>query len=196
MKTLLSAAVLSFSMAAPALPVAAQDMASGQIAEVDPDRLAVATQIIDIGIPDSGREAMFFATIDQMIAQMNVATASLISDPGANAIIKKNQDEMIVDMKATLRKHIPNLMDAWAKSYASIFTLEELNDILDFVSTPSGQRFFTLSPALMAEPNFANANQAYMNEIMIKLPDMQLKLQRELKEYMLQQMDASPPPQS
>ena len=128
---------------------------------------------------------MFFAAMDQMVQQIQKATekALPVDDPGARAIVDNWTARYIAGSKSVLRKHIPSLMDGIAASYAAMFTADELRDILAFVSTPSGQRFFELSPALMAEPNFAQANQAYMNEVMAKLPAAQAELVQELKDY-------------
>ena len=128
---------------------------------------------------------MFFATVDQMTMQMRESVLANIEeqDPGAIAILDEWLAEYIADGKTILRSHIPNLMNAWALSYAAIFTKEELEDILAFVSTPSGQKFFERSAAVMAEPNFAAANQAYMNEVNANLPEAQADLTERLMQY-------------
>ena len=147
-------------------PALAQD---GEVAEksieISSDSLALAERIVDLGFPVEIREALFFAAIDQIQGQMREAVLGNMpsTDEGTIAVV----DEWIADYneqgKDVLRGHIPVLMSALAKSYAVMFTHEELEDILAFVSTPSGQRFFELSGAVMAEPHFAEANQAYMN---------------------------------
>jgi len=166
---------------APTLTPPVRPAASAQPA----DEVAIARQIIDLGFPEERREAMFFATVDQMTMQMRESVLANIEeqDPGAIAILDEWLAEYIADGKTILRSHIPNLMNAWALSYAAIFTKEELEDILAFVSTPSGQKFFERSAAVMAEPNFAAANQAYMNEVNANLPEAQADLTERLMQY-------------
>ncbi|MEM7700883.1 MAG: DUF2059 domain-containing protein [Pseudomonadota bacterium] len=149
-------------------------------------KLALAQQIVDDSFPEDMREEMFFATVDQMTAQMREATLKGmgVDDQGAIAVMDAWLAEYIAESKVTLRTYIPKLMDGLAKSYAVMFTQEELTDIAAFVATPSGQRFMTLSSAVLAEPNFASANQEYMNEVQSGLPAAMQDLQGRLIEYM------------
>lgn len=152
---------------------------------ISPERLALAQQIVDRGFPEETRETAFFGTMDQMVGQMREASlaAGGLDDEGAVAILDEWITDYVANSKTVLRGHIPRLMDGLARAYANTFTQDELNDILAFVSTSSGQRFFELSPALIAEPNFAAANQAYMDEVMGQLPKAQGELRDRLMEY-------------
>ena len=153
------------------------------------EKIALAQRIVDLGYPRERREAMFFAAMDQMVGQMREATTNSLpaSDEGAMAIVDDWTRRYIADSKQVMRRHIPFLMDGMVQSYAAMFTTVELQDILAFVSTPSGQRFFELSPAVLAEPNFARANQGYMNEVMGEMPAAQADLIRRLKDYFAKQ---------
>ena len=97
---------------APTLTPPVQPAASAQPA----DEVAIARQIIDLGFPEERREAMFFATVDQMTMQMRESVLANIEeqDPGAIAILDEWLAEYIADGKTILRSHIPNLMNAWA----------------------------------------------------------------------------------
>lgn len=169
-------------------PVAQAQEASDAVdaAPIDPAKVEIARQIVDIGFPEESREAMFFGTMDQMTTQMREASLASVGvdDAGAIAILDEWIAEYIGDAKTILRSHIPSLMDGLARAYANTFTEQELIDVLAFVSTPSGQRFFELSPAIIAEPNFALANQAYMDEIMAGMPEAQGRLRDRLIEYL------------
>lgn len=146
----------------------------------DPVKVAIATQILDLAMPLETRETTFFATADQIVSQMLAANRKPIDDPAAEAIVQRHLDMMIADMKVKMSEHIPTLMEAWAHSYANMFTKEELDDILAFVETPSGARFFQLSAATIAERNYAAANQAYMNEALETIPAYQERLMTDL----------------
>ena len=151
----------------------------------------LAREIIALGMPESRREAIFFATMDQMMAQMIEAQnkATPIDDPQVKAIIDRHIEEFKVEAQTILSARIPDMMDAWALAYANMFSQQQLRDIRDFVATPSGQAFFELSPAIAAEPNFASANQRYMDEVISLVPGMQARLRDELVDYLASQID-------
>ncbi len=160
-----------------------------------PVDLALARQIVDLGYPEAEREVIFFGTMDQTVAQMRLAIAPTLpqDDPGAVAILDEWIGEYIEDSKVLLGKHIPSIMDGMVAAYANMFTTEELTDILAFVQTPSGQRYFELSPALIAEPSFAEANQRYMDESMSLLEPARDDLMARLIEYMSTREDKKTP---
>ena len=166
-----------------------QARAQEEIPAIDGAKLAVARQIIDRGFPEDSREAIFLASMDQMMLQTREAslTAYKIDDPGAIALLDSWIADYTEDAKIILRSHIPALMDAMAKSYAVMFTMQELEDINAFVATDSGQRFFELSSAVLAERNFAAANQMYMDEIQATMPAAINDLVGRLREYFAQQ---------
>lgn len=174
------------AMCLSAAPLAAQDQSPGTAQPLVPEsEIAIATRIVDLGFPEATREAMFFGTVDQMTKQMRDAmlSSSPVTDEGALAIIDQWLLEYVTNSKTLLRSHIPSLMEALARSYAVMFNQRELKDILAFVSTDSGQRFFQRSSAVIAEPNFAQANQAYMNAVAEALPAAQEELKNRLIEY-------------
>jgi hypothetical protein len=177
-------AALALGLASlPTLALAQETPAEEQsTSAIDKQKLELATQIVDLAFPEETREEVFFATVDQMTAQMREATlqAHGLEDDLLLPILDDWIAEYLVGSKVILRSHIPSLIDGMAKAYANMFSAKELADILAFVSTPSGQKFFELSSALIAEPNFANANQNYMNDVQAQLPaaieDLQSRL--------------------
>lgn len=179
----------SVSLAAPLSPLAAQQD-SPQTAPAPPapseSAVAIAREIIDLGMPEKNREAIFSATMEQMMAQIREAQqkASPIEDPQVVAILDQRLAEFKLQAMEKLRFHLPSIMEGWALAYANIFTPRELSDIRDFVATPSGQRFFELGAAVTAEPNFAAANQRYMNDVMALLPALQEQLRADMLEYL------------
>jgi len=177
----LAAAALSFVIVAPA--AMAQDVEEDTVsaAALDAERSALAQAIIDRAFPEETRLAMFQATADQMQAQMTQSLGNIITDEGAMAILTKWQVETLAESSLLLEQNVPLLMDAWASAYADIHTKQELEDILDFVSTPSGQAFMAKSTEVMAHPAFAAANQTYMDQtmelVMGKMPSLIQDLQ-------------------
>lgn len=163
---------------------------------LDPEAFSIANQIVTLGYPEENREALFFGTMDQTVTQMRGAIAPSLprNDPEAIAILDKWIAEYTQESKLLLRKHIPAIMTGMTQAYATIFTLEELNDILAFVSTPSGQRYFELSPAVMGAKGFADANQRYLDESMEMLTPAQNKLQARLQEHFADKEQSSAAP--
>jgi len=185
----LRTAALAFAAALAALTPAGV-AAQGQPAEtVTPDARSVelAREIIAIGMPEEDRETVFAATMDQMIGQMREAqrqSGVSSEDPRIEAIIDENLAEFRDNAIGVIRGHLPSLMEAWALAYANTFSREDLLAIREFVRTPAGQRFFQLSPAIAAEPNFAAANQLYMNDVMAMLPALQARLKKDIVDYL------------
>jgi len=162
-----------------AAPLAAQDATSGNdtaVSDRAETRLELAQEILDIGFPEDTQVEMFQKVADQMKAQTLQSLQGTIPDDGAMEILVAWQDRISVETDAILRSRIPSLMDAWAVAYADTFSENELRDIRDFVSTPSGGAFMTRSNDVLFHPAFAAANQEYMNEtmtlVMGKVPEL------------------------
>lgn len=182
-----SALALAATCAVLAPPgLAAQDTSAAETATPDARSADLAREIIALGMPEEDRETVFSATMDQMLLQMREAqrqSGIATDDPQLEAIIDENLAEFRDDAVEVMRNHLPSMMEAWAIAYANIFTHEELLAIREFVRTPAGQRFFQLSPVIAAEPNFAAANQLYMNDVMAMLPGLQESLKEDMVEY-------------
>ncbi|WP_199503566.1 DUF2059 domain-containing protein [Qipengyuania sp. YIM B01966] len=148
-------------------------------------RLALAREIIAIGFPEADREQLFFGAINEMTRQVRQAALARIEkpDPGALSIIDKWIAAQILRQRTILVRHIPALMDGMARGYAELFTAEELRGVHAFVQTPAGLTFFLKSSQITAQPAFAEANQAYMREILVGTPDAQAELIEQLSAY-------------
>lgn len=161
-----------------------------------PAARSLASEIVALGYPEEDREQLFFATMDQTVIQMRTAIAPSLpsNDPGAVAILDDWIEEYTEESKGVLRKHIPDIMDGMIEAYATIFTLEELGDILAFVRTRSGRRYFELSPAITGSKGFAEANQRYLDESMAMVGPAQDVLMQRLNEYMSDKRAKDAPP--
>lgn len=163
---------------APAVPVAVP---------VDPERLAIATEVIDAGFPLADREQTFFGAIDALLVQMRtVQLAQIQNEPGAATIINRKLDGFIAQGKVVLRAHIPALMEAMARAYAREFTRDELVDLRVFARTPAGRHFFLRSSSILRDPDFAAANMAYARELQPSIARMREELTAELKAYFVE----------
>jgi hypothetical protein len=191
----LAAAFGAVLLASPALAQDAGPQAGeAQASETPgPAKIALAREIVANGFPEDMREEMFFASVDQMTTQMREATLKSmpVEDAGALEVLDGWLADYIAQSKEVLRGYIPRMMEGLTLSYATMFTERELADIAAFASTPSGQRFMVLSSAVMAEPNFASANQAYIDEIQAGLPAAMQDLQGRLVDYMSQKKEGA-----
>lgn len=172
--------------------------ASPSPAAPSPAMEALAGEIVALGYPEETREDLFFATMDDSVVQLRTAIASSLpeDDPGAIAILDAWIADYTQASKNVLRKHIPAIMDGMVEAYATIFTAEELTDILAFVRTPSGQRYFELSPAIASSARFAAANERYADELSALLPPAQRELRARLDEYLSERDAGTAPPET
>ncbi|MEL6876720.1 MAG: DUF2059 domain-containing protein [Pseudomonadota bacterium] len=199
-RSIAAGAIFSLACTSPALAQEGERGSSFVLidAETSPVAISLASQIVDRGYPEERREALFFATMDQTVEQMRIAIRPNLpqDDPGAIAILDEWIIEYIGESKQVLRKHIPSIMAGMTQAYANLFTVDELTDILAFVDTRSGQKFFELSPAILGEPSFAQANQRYMDESMAMLGPAQEVLMGRLQEYLVDKANEEPADQT
>ncbi|XUU60300.1 DUF2059 domain-containing protein [Erythrobacter sp. HA6-11] len=159
---LAAAAALSFTS-----PTLAQEVGAQSTAEESQIRLKLAQDIVEISYPPETREPMFAAVSRQMEAQMlQSLKSSMRIDDDALAIIERWQADVSAETDAALMRHIPNIMEGWAQSYAAIFSEDELRDILAFVSTDTGKTYMLKSVDVVTHEHFAKANQQFMDETM------------------------------
>ncbi|MEM1195891.1 MAG: DUF2059 domain-containing protein [Pseudomonadota bacterium] len=177
-----------------AAPLSAQEEASNTAppqTEVSSARLELANQIIDLAYPSDTRMAMFQKVSEQMEAQMLQSLQGIINDEGALAILSEWQEGMSVKTDAILERNVPLLMKAWALAYADIYTEPELRDILAFVSTPTGKVFLSKTNDVIGHPEFAAANQDYIDEIVALIPGEIPALVERIEAYQAEQDKAA-----
>ncbi|MFM9937154.1 MAG: hypothetical protein ACKVOL_13270 [Novosphingobium sp.] len=150
----------------------------------DPERLALAREVIAIGFPEAEREALFFDAVDAMVKQTRkVMLAQMQNDVGATAISDRKIEGFVQKSKTVLRSHIPALMDGMAQGYAREFSSEDLIQIRAFATTSSGQHFFLRSSAIIGDPGFAAANESYLRDLQPMIGQMRDELTAELTAY-------------
>ena len=166
--------------------------ASPEETSVDPVALDLAEKIVEVGYPEEARENLFYGPMDQTIVQLRRSLNPYLpqDDPEAVRILDEWIVKYTAESKTILAKHIPAIMDGMAKAYAVLFTQDELRDILAFVETDSGKQFLDRMPAVMGEPGFAAANQAYLDESM----KVMLPAQRELLDQLQQHREKGADP--
>lgn len=150
------------------------------------DEMAEAMIIMEVMFPVDTRDEMMLDTVRTMGDQMatSMMNGPIFEDPGIRAIM----DEFIADVPEMMRpaivEHMPSMIKSTAIAYTREFTLEELQDIRAFATTPSGRNYFGNIQSLLADPAVAATNQ----EFFAKVSEMQAEqipvLQQKLAEYL------------
>jgi hypothetical protein len=108
----------------------------------DPERLAVAREMVAA----SGAGALVGQTLDLVSRQIGELVRR--ANPG--------QGEAAADIVETVlvpeaKRRSPEMLEAMARVYAERFTAQELQAILDFYRTPTGQKLVATGPELIVE---------------------------------------------
>lgn len=183
-KPLLAALALGIAAGAPA-PCPAQEPPGPVAAELDPHRLELAREIVDIAYPPPRRREMLLAAVDAITAQArSAATGSgQMLDSDVDRILQRYLERSRSVSDRAIVEHIPALFGAFARAYARQFTIAELTEIRAFVGTPAGSKYVQRSPGLLSDPDVAQANSAYIATVMAALRPLQADLRRELTDY-------------
>jgi hypothetical protein len=172
------------AVAQPAPPIVS--VTSAAPVPVDPERLAIAQDVVALAFPPAMRQAMFVRVADSMMAQFRQATfgpTGAPADPGAEAIYQRLVDRIRAQVGRSVGEASPELFAAFARAYARMFTREELIQIRAFVATPAGAKYVQRSADLMSDPDVARANTAYLTHYLAALKPVQEQFMRELTDY-------------
>ena len=180
--THLATALSAFALAAPAL---------AQEAPYTPpeDELVEARAIMNAMFPPETREESMLEIMESMGRQVadGMMQGPVFQEPGIKAIMDEFIAELPVVMRPMVAEYLPEMIDSTAIAYTREFTLEELQDISAFAATPSGKRYFELSPAITGSKRFAEANQRYLDESVALLGPARSDLMERIDAYMAEQ---------
>ena len=168
---------------------------------LNPASIAVARQILTIAFPPEKREKMFTSVMNAMVDQSLQALRSsdLVKDKDFEALIARQSRRMYDEMNPTVDAALPDYFESFARAYARDFSLDDLNAILAFVKTPTGQRYFERAPQLMQDPDVQASTQRMMTKILAKAPEIIRENRAEIEDYVAkhkQQKAAEPTPVS
>lgn len=138
-------AVVTASMVALAAPSMAQ--------EVAPEQLALARKYVDL----TDRGAVFETTV----VQTGIDTMRQIITQ--NPEIMQQTDEVIGAVIAEYKGHKGELLDQFARVYALRFSLDELQQIVTFYESPTGQKLAQANSDLNRD--MARILQVYTNNL-------------------------------
>ncbi len=184
MKGFWGAVVFAATMAGAQLVPAPALAQEASTAPLPPAKVALGEEIVRLAYPESSREAMFGGMVDTIVDQINQANETQLAGapPEVRTFVMERQGQMIVELKKILARHIPAIMGGLGSAYADAFTLDELTEIRNFVSTPAGKAFLQKSADLVSNPHYTAATQPYMNEVFAEAQRWQREMVAELQE--------------
>ncbi|MBV8685123.1 MAG: DUF2059 domain-containing protein [Alphaproteobacteria bacterium] len=187
MRRLAAALVLTAatSLAAPCLAQSAPDPVAAT-APVDPDRLAIAEEVVALAFPVERRPAMFSRINDALMSQMRAALFGGMDgppDPGAEAIFQRYFERVRAESDRLNALISPQLFAAVARAYARAFTRDELVQIRAFAATPAGAKYLHRAPELLSDPDVAAVNTAHFQRAMDAVAPLTADARRELAAY-------------
>lgn len=178
------AAMLALGGAGPALP--AQETPPVPVGALDPRSLTLATEIIDIAYPPDMRHAMLARSSDTMMAQARIASEQALGgnmDAEARQLLDHFMERIREITNRQIADGAPAIFIAMARAYARSFSYAELVQIRAFVATPAGTAFMQRSMDMLADPDVARANTAYMTQALQALEPLKAEFMEELRAY-------------
>ena len=122
-----------------------------------------------------------------MLAQARTAASAAFGgtlDEDARRILDRFIERVRALSNRMIAEGTPAIFTAMARAYVRTFTFAELVQIRAFVGTPAGTNFMQRSMDLLADPDVARANTAYMAATFQALEPLQTELMEELRTYM------------
>lgn len=179
-------AALAIAGLVPAIASADTDTVppTASTAPLDPEWLKIAEEIIAISYPVEKRAAMYSGMMDAMADQMRAPVLDRFNDRGLRQIVDSYMNGMTARNMPIVERHLPSLMDSYARGYAQEFSLAELLEIRSFVHTPAGARFLMRNAGLLKNADVASANQAFISDIMKAMPAEQQALKDQITTYL------------
>lgn len=160
----------------------------GAAADVDPARLAASKTLLEVILPPATREATMDRMMSSMMANLSSTMSAKLSEMGSaknkpevaaviDRFIKRQQDAGMV----MLKQNLPGMFDAMANAYARRFSVDQLNEIQRFFSTPTGKVYLQESMYIMSDPDVAAWQSKLMNSAMDRIPAEVDAMTKELK---------------
>ena len=153
-------------------------------APLDPAKVEIGHQIIAIAFPPENRRAMMDKLMAAMLAQMRQGMMSNTEDPGLRKIMDNMLDSIPGRLEPTVQAFLPKMFEAMSHAYARQFSVGELNDILVFAKTPSGQHYLQHATDIMSDPDIAAANAEYFRDLQVPAQKMRGDFANEIVTYM------------
>jgi hypothetical protein len=183
---LVLAAIAMLAAVCGAAPGPAQDGPAPAPAAVDPRSLPVATEIVEFSFPPATRRAMFANAVDTMMAQARRASTEATGErfsAAVEAILDRHLALARAQIDHAITDASPEIFAAMARAYARRLTYDELAQVRAFAATPAGAKFLQSGTNILADPDVARANTAYMSAALAAIRPLQAQLMEELRAH-------------
>jgi hypothetical protein len=196
---MLRVGALGAALAVANAPAFAQQAAPASPA-IDPARVALARPVVDRLFPVGTYKRIMGTTMGKLMdtvmdSTMNMPMASLariggvpsdqlakmdkatlaeimaILDPYYRERTKRGMNAMMGSMTDLMIGFEPQVRDALTRVYARRFDAKQLGELKLFFDTPTGSAYAADSMTLMMEPEIMGEMQAFMPQMMAKMPD-------------------------
>jgi hypothetical protein len=187
MKRWLLPLALAAMLPTPASAGVIPDNYTCQDTAIDPARLALARDVINLSMPEDQFDQMFRQMMGSFTQVMQQSRdPGEFSDPNVKAIMDRRMKEIPDQLLPVVNRHMPQIFGAMACAYAKEFSVPELTELRNFVATPTGRRFMIFGPKVMSDPGVMQEFQTYMvevqavsrdlgDEIAVEIAEMQAK---------------------
>ena len=177
--------LLAACTAAPCVAQSAPPTPAAVVPAPDPEKLAIAQDIIRRGFPPESRQASLNRAGEAMMAQMREAVLlpSALSDPEIRRIVERYLVRLRSVSEETNRDGAPAIFEAMARAYARQFSRDDLVQIRAFVSTPAGANYLQRSMDLLSDPDVAAANRAHFARGYAAIQPVIEQARREMADY-------------
>lgn len=152
--------------------------------EANAEAFKLGRQIVETILPADSSEAMMQQMMTAIGSQMRNAMKPSVDDPGAQEILDKHIKRIPEFLTPYIARYLPLQKQAMACAYTHEFSLEELRDIANFASSPSGKRYLSRSMAIISDPAVAKSNEVFFKETQVAMEQFQEEMISELMTYL------------
>lgn len=195
----LAAAAVVTAPVQPSPPAVAPASAATTQPALDPERLALAREVVQAFLPPGAVQKMMSSMTNARTGMMNQMMQATPKDFGAKGA--KNNDKtlgelmrerdpyfeermaitnrvMMEELGKVMVEFEPELRETMARMYARRFTKTELTDLAAFLRTPSGSSFASQLMLMMSDPDYQEAMKKLGPKIMQAMPEIMQKVEK------------------
>ncbi|MEG3164483.1 DUF2059 domain-containing protein [Sphingomonas sp. PB2P19] len=161
-------------LASAGFPVVAHaQVAPAPAAALDPARLAVARELIDLLMPPATRAQLVENMMTPMLTNMRQGMAqnpdfakAMGDDPRVKTLFDQFMARQQTRTMDLMRTSLPGMSDAMARAYARRFDVAQMRDLKTFFMTPSGRAYTQQSYTIMSDPDIGAWQRTMMTDSM------------------------------
>ena len=110
------------------------------------------------------------------IGATQAAWANVDADETEAAVVEDGVDRFFTAIEPAVRKHMPNLTEAYAQAYAREFSVDELTQMIAFASSPVGKHYLSQYVYLEGDPLVLDAHEGMNADMMPVIEDIQKQM--------------------